>query len=269
MKKILFMAVLVLSSFLCAAQRVAEGVYCLVNAGYEVYTIASGDKSFQPASLYYGENDGDKAKVDELAPDGEVPTSMNCFVVKTPGGYIMFDAGLPGTKGGKTLERMSSVNISPDKIHAVYLTHSHFDHIGGLLDESDNAAFPNATIYIPSTEYSYMKETMAETTGKIEQAYINRVVIFNPGEILPNNVLPISAVGHTPGHTAYRLGSLLFVGDLLHGPSIQLIDPSICAAYDADRSQAIETRKLILSYIADNSLTALGAHVPFNGVIAK
>lgn len=244
-----------------------EGTYRLKSGGYEVYTIVSADKSYQPASLYYGVNDVDKQKVDAMVPDGKVPTSMNCFVVKTDNGYIMFDTGLPSSKGGKTLDRLASLNITPEEIKTVYITHGHFDHIGGLLDDNGKAVYSNAKLYVPLAELTFMRETMNEATARIESAYSGRLVSFEPGELLEDNVLPISAKGHTPGHTAYRLGNILFVGDLMHGPSIQLIDPTICAGYDADRNQAIISRNTILSYSVANSLTVLGAHIPINGVL--
>lgn len=247
--------------------KTPEGTYRLTNGGYEVYTIVSADKSFQPASLYYGVNDVDKPKVDAMAPDGKVPTSMNCFVVDTGDGYIMFDTGLPSSKGGKTLDRLASLKISPDEIKIVYITHGHFDHIGGLLDDAGKAVFPNAKLYIPEAEMTFISETMKDAAGQIKAAYGDRIVIFAWGEVLPDNILPMAAPGHTPGHTAYRLGNLLFVGDLMHGAALQLIDPTICANFDADRQQAIDTRNRILSYAVANSLTVLCAHVANNGVI--
>lgn len=244
-----------------------SGTFRLISGGYEVFTIASADKDFQPASLYYGKDNAEKEKVDAMAPNGKIPTAMNCFVVNTPDGFIMFDTGLPSSRGGKTLQRLEALGISPKDIKAVYLTHGHFDHIGGLLDDSGNAVFSEASLYIPSAEHAFISETMKETASQIETAYKGKTVIFEPGNILPNNVLPISAKGHTPGHTVYQIGNLLFVGDIMHGASIQLLDPEICASYDADRAQAIATRNSILSYAASNSLTVLGAHIPLNGVI--
>ena len=284
MKNLFLIAIVVFNSLLCMAQtnyninpagavfarqggETPEGTYRFISDGYEVFTIVTADKDFQPASLYYGENGSDKAKVDAMAPDGKVPTSMNCFVVHTPDGYMMFDTGLPSSKGGKTLQRLASLKIKPDDIKSIYLTHGHFDHIGGLLDDEGKAGFTNATVYISSPEFTAIKSSMAEATAKIESAYSGRLVTFEAGHLLPGNVLPISAKGHTPGHTAYQLGNLIFVGDLMHGPSIQLIDPSICAGYDADRSQAIASRISVLSYAVANSLTVVGAHIPLNGVI--
>ncbi len=244
-----------------------DGTYRFTSNGYQVFTIQSADKSFQPASLYYGVDNKDKEKVDAMAPDGKVPTSMNCFVVKAEDRYIMFDTGLPTANGGKTIERLGSLKITPDQIDIIFITHGHFDHIGGLLDEQGNASYKNAILYVPAKELAFIEKTMKDAYSKISSAYEGRLVIFNEGEVLPCNVLPISAPGHTPGHTAYRLGNLIFVGDLLHGASIQLLDPEICANYDADRVQAIATRNTILSYSVANSLTVLGAHVPLNDIL--
>lgn len=255
------------SVFARTGSETPAGTFRLTSGGYEVFTIASADKTFQPASLYYGKDNSDKEKVDAMAPDGKVPTAMNCFVVRTPEGYIMFDTGLPSSKGGQTINRLASLGISPKDIKSIFLTHGHFDHIGGLLDDAGKAEFPNATLYIPSVELAFIRESMKDAAAQIETAYSGRTVVFESGTVLPGNVLPISAKGHTPGHTAYQVGDLLFVGDLMHGASIQLLDPEICASYDADREQSIATRRSILSYAATNSLTVLGAHIPLNGVI--
>lgn len=244
-----------------------EGTYRFTSGGYEVFTIASSDKDFQPASLYYGNANVDKAKVDALAPDGKVPTAMNCFVVNTPDGYVMFDMGLPTSRGGKTVERLKALGINPADIKAVFVTHSHFDHIGGLLDVDGNAEYPSATIYISADELTAMQKSMNEDLERITAASGGRMVAFAFGNVLPYNVLPISATGHTPGHTAYQLGNLLFVGDIMHGMAVQLVDPTINAAYDADPTQSVATRITILNYATANSLTVLGAHIPLKGVI--
>ncbi|MDE6439789.1 MAG: MBL fold metallo-hydrolase, partial [Bacteroidales bacterium] len=102
-----------------------EGSFRFTCGDYEVFTLVCADKAFQPASLYYGGDDADKSKVDALAPSGEVPTAINCFVVKTPDGYLLFDTGLPTARGGKARERLDALHIAPEDIRAIYLTHGH------------------------------------------------------------------------------------------------------------------------------------------------
>lgn len=244
-----------------------EGTFRFTSGGFEVYTIASADKDFQPATLFYGPQEADKAKVDALAPEGKVPTAMNCFAVRTPQGYVMFDTGLPTAKGGKTIGRLGALGIAPQEIKAVFITHAHFDHIGGLVDASGKPEFPAATVYIAADELAFMQQTMSDALSQISAAYGDKIVAFSYGELLPGGILPLEAKGHTPGHTAYQLGDLLFVGDIMHGMAIQLIDPTINASFDADPAQAVATRRSILSYGAERSLTVLGAHIPANGVL--
>ena len=284
MKTIIIAAAVALNTIICMAQtdrttnpigaifaqqrsETPEGTYRMTSGGYEVYTIASADKDYQPATLYYGPDGADKTKIDRMAPDGKVPTAMNCFVVKTPEGYIMIDTGLPTARGGKTRQRLEALNIHADDVKAIYLTHGHFDHIGGLVDETGKAEYKNATVYVATAELAYIRESTGDAARQIEKAYADRIVTFEYGNVLPGNVLPIAAKGHTPGHTAYQIGNLLFAGDLMHGVALQLADPTICANFDADRSQAIASRKTILEYAATRSLTLLGAHVPMNGVV--
>lgn len=245
------------------------GTFRLLSDGIEVYTLISSDQTefYQPASLFYGADNVDKEKVDALVPSGKVPSSMNCFLARVNGSNILFDTGLPASRGGKTLNRLASLDVQPSDINAIFVTHSHFDHIGGLLEENGAATYPMAQLYISSAELNFMRESMADTARQIEEAYKGRVQTFSPGEVLPHDIVAIAAPGHTPGHVVYNLANLLFAGDILHGMALQLIDPSICANFDMDKAHAIHSRESILRYAAAKSLTVLGAHVPNNGVL--
>jgi glyoxylase-like metal-dependent hydrolase (beta-lactamase superfamily II) len=85
--------------------------------------------------------------------------------------------------------------------------------------------------------------------------------VFNFGDKLPEDVLAIDAVGHTPGHTAFQKGNLLIIGDLMHALALQLKYPEYCPNFDGDKEKAIASRKRILDFAKQNGLTICGMHL--------
>ena len=131
-----------------------------------------------PNKLFYGQ--ADSAKVERLSPEGSVPSSISCFVVRTQGKNILFDTGNGAARGGKMLERLKAAGIEPEEIDLVMLTHFHGDHIGGLV-AGDSAVFPRAQVYAPEEEYaawSAMEGEGAEMAMQALAAYEGRLHRF-------------------------------------------------------------------------------------------
>jgi phosphoribosyl 1,2-cyclic phosphodiesterase len=55
-------------------------------------------------------------------------SSGNCYYIEDSNSAILVDAGLSCKQ---TLERLSMIKKSPDKIQAIFITHEHVDHIRG------------------------------------------------------------------------------------------------------------------------------------------
>ena len=92
-------------------------------------------------------------------------------------------------------------------------------------------------------------------------SYADKVRPFVDGDTLIDGLaIAMLAPGHTPGHTVYRVGNCLFVGDLVHAEDLQLSYPDFCARYDGDYPQAVMTRKKMIDYATDNRLLMCGAH---------
>ena len=46
-----------------------------------------------------------------------------------------------------------------------------------------------------------------------------------------------------PGQTCFRKDDLLIIGDLIHGEKVQFKYPKICANFDYDEKDSIDSRK--------------------------
>lgn len=233
------------------------------------------EKAFDGFTLYWlKDNEGDNkfpfdlfgnvpedVKKDVNMPDG-MPSSISAYLIKTNGKTILFDAGLGPSRNGQLLNELSKINVTPEQIDYVYITHFHGDHIGGMLNADGEKVFTNAEVYVSRLE----KESdlgKGEQAVKMFEKYGDKIHVFNFGDKLPEDVLAIDAVGHTPGHTAFQKGNLLIFGDLMHALALQLKYPEYCPNFDGDKEKAIASRKRILEYAKTNGLTISGMHLPY------
>lgn len=213
-----------------------------------------------PLSLF---PDATKAQIDSLSLQAGVPASVSTFLVEKDGKRILFDAGM-GAPDSKLPEGLKALNINPSKIDYLYITHFHGDHIGGMMKDGV-PVFPNAQVYVSKVEYDAWMKMPADKKSQVEntmKAYKDRLHLFAFGDTLPCDVVAMEAAGHTPGHTVFRTGNLLVIGDLMHGAALQLKYPEICATYDMDKSGAVKSRKHYVQYARENGLMMAGMHLP-------
>lgn len=190
---------------------------------------------------------------------------MSTFLVETDGIKILFDTGM-GSSGSKLLPTLASMGIKPADIQYIYLTHFHGDHIGGMM-AGDSVVFPNAQVYASKVEYDAWTTPGDGHDQAIRtmEAYGDRLHLFNDGDVLPGGFTALAAYGHTPGHTVFRNGKLLIVGDLMHGAAIQMIRPEVNASFDMDGAAAAATRAKFISYAGENGCVMAGMHLPEPG----
>lgn len=220
----------------------------------------NAEEKFMPVSLF---PDASPELIDSLSLQAGIPSTISVFLVETDSLQILFDTGL-GAENSQLQVHLKQLGISPEDIQYIYLTHFHGDHIGGML-QNDSVVFPNAQIYASKKEYEgwmKMPEEKKVQVVKTMEAYKDRLHLFDFGETLPGDVMTCDACGHTPGHTVYQIGTLLIMGDLIHGAALQIPHPEICATYDMDKEAAIKARKQYLQEADENQFVMAGMHLP-------
>lgn len=203
---------------------------------------------------------------------------INCYLVRVGGRTILIDAGAGGFKqwGGRLKTNLLLAGAQPSEIDAILLTHAHPDHVGGLMDASGEAVFPNAELVVHHKEVAFWQDD-----GNLSRAperargnflvarqtfdgYRDRLRTFDAGEVLPG-VTAMPLPGHTDGHTGYRLESggqnMLVWGDIVHFPQIQIPRPDVSIAFDQDSYLAAATRSKLLDLVSSEQLLVAGMHL--------
>ena len=206
--------------------------------------------------------DAPDSLIAELGLEEGIPASVSAFLVKTDGNEILFDAA-NGAPDSQLMPGLESLQTTADEVDYIFITHLHGDHIGGLLKEGE-AVFSNAVIYINKVEYEAwmaMEGRQSEGLRNICNAYGERVKTFTLEDELPCGIEAVEAYGHTPGHTAYRVGDALIAGDVMHGTALQARYPEFSAGFDMDKEMSVKTRRAILK-MAEEGVKVYGMHFP-------
>ena len=249
----------------------SEGI-SVVKDNYAIRILAVTDmENGMSADLFKGSFNDSLLSV--LTPqDGQFPSTISSYLIVRGDDIVLVDAGLGNFNGGQLLAKLSFLGISPEKVTAVLLTHLHADHIGGLILKSNNDAapsqpvFPGAEIYLSVDEFNAWADggPLAERNGlwkEVLASYANSVRPFMDGDTLLDGLAVAKLTpGHTPGHTVYQVGDILFVGDLFHSEDLQIPFPDFCAKYDGDFPQAVDSRKRLLDYASHGQFGICGAH---------
>jgi glyoxylase-like metal-dependent hydrolase (beta-lactamase superfamily II) len=258
-----------------------DNTYTYELGEFKVYMLSEGQQNGRTNTLVGATPE----QLAECAPDGNIPMATNAFLLYKWGQLTLVDAGF----GTKLFDNLKSLDVAPDQISVIALTHLHGDHIGGMLRDG-KVVFPHAEVYLSQPEYDYWTSDEAmnalpenrrggfENARKVIAAYSDKLHLFTPGtidgatteEIIPG-VYAVAAYGHTPGHTMYMLQSaaedrLLIWADLTHAMAVQMPYPDVAVTYDGTPEQAVASRKEVLAYVAAHHIPVAGSHIAYPGM---
>lgn len=255
--------------------------------------IAFNDGAFNPpvAQSPFGVGELVEAKVavlrDAFLPIETVNLQFNVLLVRMGTEWVLFDAGCGaafGAAGGRLAAQMAAAGVKPEQINAVFLTHAHGDHFGGLFAGEERAlVFKNATHFVGRTEFDFWtgaspdvsalrqpeegrKGMVAGARGALE-AWRGKWQLIAPGDRLIEGLEVIAAPGHTPGHLVFLISSggeqVLHIVDAVHHHAFSFARPEWVLAFDVQPELAEATRRKLLDRAAADRLKVFGAHMPF------
>jgi hydroxyacylglutathione hydrolase len=149
----------------------------------------------------------------------------NCFIarLKDAASAVIVD---PGDDSERILGAVEALGI--ERVEAILLTHTHFDHIGAV---APVARATGAPVYCPELETQVLANIMDYVPwpgfGPYESYEADHTVAG--GETLELAGLPFEVMftpGHSPGHVSYALPEqgALFSGDVLFQGSVGRVD---------------------------------------------
>jgi len=134
---------------------------------------------------------------------------VNTYLVKGDNGYIMIDAG--GSK--EQVEKgLQDLEILPEKIVAIFLTHSDHDHIASI------PLFINAKLYLPEMEVQMIDRTTKRNRNNSNSldSKFSTIKDNDEIEIAGITIRSIANPGHTPGSMSFLINDeFLFTGDAM------------------------------------------------------
>jgi N-acyl homoserine lactone hydrolase len=159
--------------------------------------------------------------------DLKMTFTFSCYLIKHGSDYVVWDTGFaPGTNPNAPkvgiVDRLKEVNVTPDQVKFVGISHFHADHTGQL------APFANATLFIGKGDWDQITsptpmqganvagfKSWIDEKRKVEPLTADKDVFGD------DSVIVLRTPGHTPGHSALLvrlkgMGPVLLSGDAAH-----------------------------------------------------
>lgn len=200
------------------------------------------------------------------------PFSINILLIDTGAHKVLVDTG--EAKGG-LLDGLRAINVLPETIDTVILTHGHRDHIGGIVDADGQFIYPNARYFMWGSEWTHwlnVAQTTEEADDPLRRNLLpiqDRVTLLDAEREIVPGVCAVHAPGHTIGHVALLLESdgerLLHLVDAAHQP-IQVSIPDWSPRFDMQPDMARATRRALFERAARDRLMVMAYHFGFPGL---
>jgi N-acyl homoserine lactone hydrolase len=195
----------------------------------------------------------------------------SCYLIKHGDDYMVWDSGQPTTAGPVAPkvplpELLGKLELKPEQIKYVGISHYHGDHIGQV------ASLPKSTLLIGKGDWDVLVDANAAKvagtdnanfahwisgSGKVEPVRLDKDV-FGDG-----TVVMLNTPGHTPGHHVLLvklkdMGPVILSGDMAHFR--ENYDFEGVPNFNTDRSQTIASIERVKQIAKNLNATVIIQH---------
>ena len=198
---------------------------------------------------------------------------MRSLLIQTNGRVILIDTGLGNKQserffsfyephGANIEDSLRNAGLSKEDVTDVFLTHLHFDHVGGAVERNDQGqlipAFPNATYWSNRVHYDWAVEPNArERASFLKENFVplmDEGVLKFAGEVSGEYWMDGIRLHLVNGHTSSMMlpeielpdgRSLLYCADLM--PSAAHVNLPWVMAYDMRPLTSLEEKSHFLN----------------------
>ncbi|MEM7113167.1 MAG: MBL fold metallo-hydrolase [Chloroflexota bacterium] len=202
-----------------------------------------------------------------------------CFCLHTEDCIVLVDAPacpedvpeefkLPNyTPPPPLLEQLAKLEVKPEDVREVVITHTHWDHYNGLTREENGCFLP---LFPQARHILNRADWHPDSFGPLEKQTLqviadNQLFTFIDSWMEPaSDVVIIHTPGETPGHQIVEWRSEnkqihYFCGDLYHHP-IEFDDPSLNVRW-AEPKKMRESKEMLLKMASQNGGLVYFSHI--------
>ena len=223
-----------------------------------------------------------------VEPDerNRIELQTNCLLLEHDGRRVLVETGcgdkwtdkersIYGIEHRCVLDALAEVDVAPESIDRVIVTHLHFDHAGGLtrlIDGQVMPSFPNADVIVQRQEWDDANANRSTMTGTYLRTHLDPIaqqmkLVEGEADVeLGIRVLPDP--GHTWGQQAVLIdtddGTLCFPGDLM--PTVHHLGAAWSCGYDMEPYQSKCTKTWLFERACDEGWLLVLDHEPGDAV---